>query len=328
MSEKLFIFWHYLSRLATVLCLCANCTLVLATPSANEPISPLPKRPYAHPHIVQLGKILFNDVRLSRDNSISCAACHNLAKGGDDGQKTSTGIDGKRGTRNAPTVINSSLNMAQFWDGRVNSLSHQVMGPITNPNEMGSEWDSLLEKLRKDLELSAQFERVYADGITRENVIDALVTFERQLISNNTPFDKYLQGIPNSISAFAEQGYKTFKQIGCAACHQGKNVGGNMYQNFGVVIPYPKPDSDDNKEDYGRYEATGKESDRYKFRVPSLRNVTETAPYFHDGSEATLEGAVRKMVHHQIGRPIDDESVRAILAFLKTLRGEVSGDLL
>lgn len=294
-----------------------------AAPHA-EPISPLPPAPALPADKIALGERLFMDPRLSRDNSLACAGCHDLAKGGTDRRRYSVGVGGAIGSINAPTVFNSGFNFVQFWDGRAASLETQAAGPIHNPVEMDSTWDQVLAKLRADHTYHQAFERVYADGLTAANVVDAIATFERSLVTPDSPFDRYLRGDADALTADEREGYRRFKEFGCASCHQGVHVGGNMYQRFGVMEDYfaGRPDTPG---DLGRYNVTGRDEDRHVFKVPSLRNVALTPPYFHDGSAATLEEAVAVMGRVQLGRDLGAEDKRLIVAFLRTLTGQWRG---
>ena len=278
---------------------------------------------------VQLGKKLFFDPRLSRDNTVSCAACHDVANGGDDGRPTAIGIDGAVGPLNTPTVLNASLNFAQFWDGRAADLVSQVADPVHNPVEMGSHWDEVIAKLEADSEFVAAFHDVYpGKALNGELISDAIAEYEAQLITANAPFDAYLLGDENAISERAKEGLKTFTDLGCVACHQGRNLGSNMYQRFGVVGNYFEDRGNLTEADFGRYNVTGREEDKFYFKVPSLRNVADTAPYFHDGSVSELSDAVRVMARYQLGRPITDRQVQSIVAFLESLSGTVNEAML
>ncbi|MCL2524771.1 MAG: cytochrome-c peroxidase, partial [Betaproteobacteria bacterium] len=277
------------------------------------------------PRRVALGKRLFHDPRLSADATISCASCHNLAAGGVDGLRFSIGIGGAVGNINAPTVFNSAYNLAQFWDGRAATLEEQAAGPIQNPIEMGATWPEVLNRLSQDDELVASFHSIYPDGLTAANLLNAIATFERSLITVNSRFDRYLRGDEEALSALEMEGYSRFREYGCVSCHQGMLVGGNMYQKFGVLGNYfaGRPAS---ASDLGRYSVTHREEDRYVFKVPSLRNVALTAPYFHDGSAATLEAAVLVMGRYQLGLDLPENDVTAIVAFLTSLTGELPQD--
>ncbi len=297
----------------------------VAVAQSDEPLKPLPTELKLDPRKVALGERLFNDKRMSRDNSMSCASCHNLAKGGVDGLQTSVGIGGAKGPINAPTVFNSSLNFRQFWDGRAASLEEQVDGPVHNPKEMGSTWPEVIDKLAKDHALVEQMKQSYPDGLQVKNVKDAIAVFERSLTTPNARFDKYLRGDKAALSADELRGYQLFKAYGCVACHQGVNVGGNMFQSFGVMGDYFGKRGNVTAADLGRFSVTKNEADRHVFKVPSLRNVALTAPYFHDGSAKTLADAVDVMFKFQLGRPASAQDKELIVKFLHTLTGEYKG---
>lgn len=291
---------------------------------SREPIAPLPAPSPVNPKLVALGRRLFHDTRLSSDGSVACVSCHNLAKAGSDGRPKPRGAMGRDGLVNTPSVFNASLNFVQFWDGRAASLEEQVNGPITNPVEMGTSWAELLGKLRADPSYVSAFGDAFPDGqngIDEASVRRALAEFERTLVSRGSAFDRWLEGDENALPPEARAGYETFKAVGCIACHQGTNVGGNMFQRFGVLGDYFKDRGNVVEADYGRYNVTRNESDRFVFRVPSLRNVEHTAPYFHDGSAPTLERAVQVMAKYQLGRKLSDTQVREIIAFLRSLSG-------
>lgn len=276
---------------------------------------------------VQLGKALFHDPRLSANNSISCASCHDIGAGGDDGLRVSTGVNGAQGEVNAPTVLNSALNFAQFWDGRAATLEEQAIGPIHNELEMGTSLPVVLRKLADDQQIVSAFNEAFDDGLTSKNLISAIASYEAALITVSS-FDRYLLGEDDAISDTAKLGFEEFKKLGCVSCHQGQNVGGNMYQYFGIMGDYFADRGNITPSDFGRYNATGNPNDKFKFKVPSLRNVALTAPYFHDGSAATLEDAITVMVRYQLGRPINEVQVERIVAFLETLTGEIEDNLL
>ncbi len=287
----------------------------------NEPIQPIPLSVPVNEGLADLGRRLFHDRRLSLDETISCADCHEMAKAGQDGRRVSVGIEGKTGRRNAPTVFNSRYNFRQFWDGRAATLEEQVDGPLQDPSEMGATWDLVLHRLRADATYVADFNARFPDGITAPNVRTAIATFERSLITPNSRFDRWLRGDDQALTPIELKGYQLFKRLGCVACHQGRNVGGNLYQHFGVLRAPPESPTNE-PVDLGRFHVTQKEVDRFKFKVPSLRNVERTAPYFHDGSVPTLDEAVRVMLEYQVGRSGNEAEVAAIVAFLKTLTGD------
>ena len=290
-----------------------------------EPITPLPLTMHLDPRKVDLGHRLFLDARLSRDNTISCASCHGLQTGGTDRRSRSIGIGGAQGDVNAPTVFNSGFNFRQFWDGRAATLEDQIEGPLNHPKEMGSAWPDVIRKLGDDPAYVTGFRALYPDGIQRANIKDAIATFERSLVTANSRFDKFLRGDKQALTDRERAGYLRFKDYGCVSCHQGVNVGGNMYQKFGVAADYFADRGNITKADLGRFNVTGMERDRFRFRVPSLRNVGVTPPYFHDGSAATLADAVSVMAKYQLGRPLSVEDRDLIVAFLFTLTGEYNG---
>ena len=299
------------------------CTLALAgTAHAAEPIRPIPETVDVDPAKAALGRALFHDPLLSKDGAISCASCHDLREGGDDGRRVSIGIEGKAGVINAPTVFNAALNFRQFWDGRARTLEAQVDGPIQSPIEMGSLWPEVVAKLAGHPDYPGRFQAIYPDGINRMNIKDAIGQFMRSLTTPNSRFDRWLGGDETALNAHERHGYALFKSYGCVSCHQGANVGGNMFQVFGVLNEYFKRRGNITEADLGRYNVTGNVADRHAFKVPSLRMAALTAPYLHDGSAATLRDAVDAMFEFQLGREAPEEDKEAIVAFIRTLAGE------
>ncbi|MFZ5482817.1 MAG: cytochrome-c peroxidase [Pseudomonadota bacterium] len=302
----------------------ARRAVLTPTVRGEEPVQPLPPAPTLPEAKVKLGERLFFETRLSADDSLSCASCHDFNRGGADALPVSVGVKGAQGSVNAPTVFNVGLNFVQFWDGRAASLEDQVPGPVHNPVEMASNWDQVIVKLKADPEYSTAFGQVYADGITAANIIDAIATYERTLVTPNARFDRYLAGQLDAIDARELAGYLRFKDYGCASCHQGVLLGANMYQRFGVMADY-FAHRQVTESDLGRYNVTKLEEDRHVFKVPGLRNVAVTGPYFHDGSVATLEEAVMLMGRYQLGRDLNPEDIATITAFLKSLTGHWQG---
>lgn len=291
----------------------------------KEPVFPVPENAFkVDPQVSRLGLKLFEERRLSKNGTISCATCHSLSRGGVDGLVHSVGINGMKGGINAPTVFNSAFNFKQFWNGRAKTLEDQIDGPVQNPKEMDADWEEVVRKLKNDESYVLAFRKIYADGITKQNIKNAIADFERSLVTPNCKFDQYLNGNQAALSELEKSGYHRFKSFGCIACHQGLNVGGNMFQTMGVMGNYFKDRGTPITEaDLGRYTVTKEEADRFVFRVPSLRNVELTAPYFHDGSAQTLDHAVRVMAKYQLGRRLSTEETNSIVAFLKTLTGEL-----
>lgn len=287
-----------------------------------QALRPLPELPPLRPESVALGARLFADTRLSADYSLACASCHRFDLGGADGQPVSVGILGREGGINAPTVFNSGLSFVQFWDGRALTLQEQAAGPIHNPLEMGASWSLVIERLGADESMREAFRLAYPDGLTAANIADAIASFEQSLLTLDSPFDRYLRGDEEALDELARAGYQRFRDFGCVSCHQGVLLGGNMFQKFGVLGDY-FADRPLTAADLGRYNVTGREEDRHVFKVPGLRNVALTAPYFHDGSAPTLEVAVAIMGRYQLGRDLAAEDVKAIVAFLNSLTGRI-----
>ncbi len=285
-------------------------------PMTDEPIQPINAPNVANPALVQLGMQLYFDPRLSKSGFISCNSCHNLSMGGTDNLKTSIGHNWAQGPISAPTVLNSSLNVAQFWDGRASDLKAQAGGPIANPGEMGFTHELAVKTLSTIPGYVEEFKKVFGtDKITIDEVTKAIAAFEETLVTPNSRFDQWLKGDKNAITAQELKGYELFKDSGCVACHNGPAVGGNSFQKMGVVEPY-KGSAD------GRAAVTGKDADRFNYKVPTLRNIELTYPYFHDGEAKTLSQAVETMGRIQLGRNFSKEESADIVAFLKTLTGD------
>lgn len=294
--------------------------LAFALPSwsASEPIQPIKVAKVKNPAMVELGKKLFFDARLSKSGFISCNSCHNLSMGGTDNLKTSIGDHWQQGPINAPTVLNSSMNLAQFWDGRAKDLKAQAGGPIANPGEMASNHALAVEVLQSIPGYVAEFKKVFgSETVDIEKVTSAIAAFEETLVTPNSRFDKWLTGNKKALTADELAGYKLFKDSGCVSCHNGAAVGGNSFQKMGVVEPYKASSPAE-----GLVAVTKEEADRFKFKVPTLRNVELTYPYFHDGAANTLKEAVDTMGRIQLGKKFSDADNAKIVAFLKTLTGE------
>jgi cytochrome c peroxidase len=267
---------------------------------------------------VALGKMLFFEKRLSRNGDVSCNSCHQLEAAGTDRRKTSVGTAGRVGKRNAPSVLNAQWHFAQFWDGRVTTLEEQAKGPITNPDEMAMHSPEEVTRVLHAIPgYVSAFEHAYPGApLDFDHVARAIAAFERTLV---TParWDKFLDGDRTALTRAEIEGVKVFADIGCVQCHTGLLVGGSMFQKVGLVEPWP------NQADQGRYEITKQDADRMVFKVPSLRNVTLTAPYFHDGSVADLREAVREMAHYQLGSELSEAEITSIVTWLGALTGDM-----
>ena len=283
----------------------------------NQMITPIPDSIPYNKEKAMLGKQLYMDTTLSADGKVSCNTCHDTKTFGVDNQVFSTGINGVMDTPfNSPTTFNAAFNFVQFWNGRAKDLADQARSPFTNPQEMGlNDEAEVIKIIGQNPDYKAKFNKIYGE-INMDNITDAIAEFEKTLITPNAPFDRYQKGDENAISEAAKRGWNAFKTNGCVACHQGQNIGGTMYQKIGIFEPYP------NQENLGRYEITKVESDKMVFKVPSLRNVAKTAPYYHDGSIPTLDACVQFMAYYQLGKFLDQQTVEDIVAFLESLTGE------
>jgi len=299
-------------------CSIATMTAVAGVAMAEEPISPIAPVKEINLAQVELGKKLYFDPRLSKSGFISCNSCHNLSMGGTDNLKTSIGHNWQQGPINAPTVLNSSMNVAQFWDGRAADLKEQAGGPIANPGEMASTHTLAIDVIKSIPQYVVEFKQVFGDSeINIDRVTQAIAEFEKTLVTPNSRFDQWLLGDKDAITATELEGYQLFKMSGCVACHNGPAVGGSSFQKMGVVEPYQAKSPAE-----GLAAVTGKDADRFKFKVPTLRNVEMTYPYFHDGEAETLTEAVDIMGRLQLGKKFTDEENAKIVAFLKTLTGD------
>ena len=294
---------------------------------ANEPVRPIDETLEYDEAKAALGFALFHDSRLSVDNTVSCASCHALETAGVDNLQYSQGVNGQFGGVNAPTVYNAVYNFVQFWDGRAQTLAAQAAGPPLNPVEMASEsFEQIIAKLKADKKFAKAFAAVYPDGITETNITDAIEQFERTLVTPNSAFDKWLRGDDSALTDEELKGYELFKKYDCATCHVGPNLGGLSYELMGLRRHYfAERGLELTNEDNGRYKETQQERDRHRFKVPGLRNVEHTWPYYHDGTRLTLEDAVRDMGLYQSGVELTEAEVAEITAFLKTLTGEYKG---
>jgi len=273
---------------------------------AQEPITPVPDAVVTDLSKVKLGERLFRDTRLSHDNSRSCATCHDLRKNGASTTMHDVGLDGVKLPLNTPTIFNATLNFRLGWEGKLQSLGSDVKAALDNPQIMATSLDEVLQKLNADPGSRREFTMVYGRRPDAENLVDAIVSFEQTLLTPGSRFDRWLGGDAAALSAEELEGYRLFKSLGCVSCHQGVNVGGNLFQRHGIFRPLASPQPE-------------------ILRVPSLRNVATTPPYFHDGSAPTLDDAVRKMGAAQLNSTLTDQQVTAIVAYLQTLTGQYRG---
>lgn len=295
---------------------------------AKAVLAPLPdKMPGAEkdtPAMVALGEKLYFEKRLSANRQMSCNDCHHVDQNGPgvDNQPTSLGVHGKRGDRNSPTTLNAGFHLAQFWDGRAKNLEEQAKGPVLNPVEMAMPGqEEVLKRLAADADYPRLFKAAFPDEatpLTYDNFGRAVAAFERTLRTHDR-FDDFLKGDDQALNTQELKGLEVFLTTGCTACHQGPAIGANMYQKIGLVHSFA------NTNDVGRLKVTQEEWDAYRFKVPSLRNVALTAPYFHDGSIPTLEAAIKQMAYLQLDKKLSDEDVSALKAFLASLSDKTRG---
>ena len=318
-----------ISSLATFLATMLLCTLEMTTAHAehiehlrHEPILPIPLETETNADKARLGEILFFDTRLSSNKQLACASCHQLETGGDDNVAIGISSIAEQHIINTPSIFNARYNFRQNWDGSIKTLGEQIDMVLGNKHEFDNNWNDIILALSDDNELKKEFYAIYQDGITKDNIVDALVEFEKTLTTPNSRFDKYLRKEDNSLSEKEIKGYLVFKELGCISCHQGVNVGGNLYQKFGVFYNYIAERGDIKKTDYGRMNLTNRQMDAFVFKVPSLRNVAVTAPYLHDGSARTIEEAISIMGKTQLGRTLSANEIHLIKSFLYTLTGE------
>lgn len=292
--------------------------IALAQSKRDQFIQPIEVEVIENNAKVELGKKLWFDPRLSKSGFISCNSCHNLSMGGSDNLKTSIGHNWQEGPINSPTVLNSKYNIAQFWDGRAKDLKEQAGGPIANPKEMSFTHEMAVDVVASIPGYVKEFKMVYGDGeITIDEITDAIAVFEETLVTPNSRFDLWIKGDDAALTEQELKGYELFATSGCVACHYGTAVGGSSFQKMGLMEEYITENPAQ-----GRIEVTGKDSDRFMFKVPTLRNVELTYPYFHDGEAQTLEDAVETMARLQLKRNYSEEETASVVAFLKTLTGD------
>ena len=297
----------------------------------NEPVRPIPDSLAVDARKVALGEALYHDTRLSGDGTVSCATCDGINTAGVDNKQYSEGIKGQLGGVNAPTSFNACFNFVQFWDGRAATLAEQAGGPPLNPVEMGSaSFDEIAARLSADADFTARFKAVYPEGLNEQTITDAIAEYEKTLVTPNSPFDRYLKGDKQALTAEQVEGYALFKEYNCATCHAGVNMGGLSYELMGKRADYFKDREINAKSgltdaDNGRWAQTKVERDRYRFKTPTLRNVALTWPYYHDGSVPTLDKAIDMMARYQVGREMPSADVQKVQSFLQALTGELKG---
>ena len=309
--------------LATTLIVAGS--ISVANSEALPTKAPAPANNPTTPQKVELGKMLYHDPRLSSSGTVSCASCHNVMLGGEDNRGGSVGVGGQVGGRSAPTVWNSAFNTVQFWDGRAVSLEEQAAGPVTNPIEMGMKsWDDVVARLEAIEGYQVAFEKAFGkNSISKDNATKAIASYERTLITPNSPYDKYIKGNKKAMTEQQIRGMNLAVETGCTGCHSGPAFNGpGTFQKFPVINNGALTAQYKLKKDKGLAEVTGKKADEHMWKVPTLRNIALTAPYFHNGKVKTLDRAVKLMAKLQLGKSLSDEEVADIVAFLDALTGE------
>lgn len=318
------VFYEFLHALGEPALIGANADHEMAK-TAFRPI-PAMRTDALDPDKMRLGFDLFHENRFAIDQSVGCNNCHSGMFGGTDGRTVSTGARGQPGKLNSPTTFNAAFNFRQFWDGRAVTLADQALGPIENELEMANELSAVLDMLRADANYPAEFAAVYPDGITVNNMADAIAYFQRVNFTRpTTPFVRHLAGEEGQMSEQALQGWQRFNEIGCVSCHNGINLGGNSYQQLGSAMDYFVEHRVAGQNDDGIFGRSGRSNDKHVFKVPTLHGIAETAPYFHDGSVETLESAIAEMGEHQLGMMLSDKDIQDIAAFLNSLGGRPMG---
>lgn len=315
-------------KIRSLVIACALWTGAVSIANAWEVLpnqAPEPQDNPSSPEKIELGKMLYHDPRLSSTGTVSCASCHNTMAGGDDNRPNSLGVNAQAGGRSSPTVWNSAFNKVQFWDGRAATLEEQAAGPVTNPIEMGMKsWEEVVARLKAIPGYQKAFEEAFGkDTISKENATRAIAAYERTLITPNSAYDKFVGGDKSALSAQQVRGMEKMAELGCTSCHSGPAFNGaGMFQKFPVIADSYLEAQYHFTKDKGVAEVSKKKEDEHLFKVPTLRNITQTAPYFHNGSVATLEGAVSVMGKVQLNKDLSKEEIADIVAFLNALTGE------
>lgn len=322
---------HKLGSLIAALALAGASGMAAAEWQALPATAPAPADNPTTAEKVELGKILYHDPRLSSSGTVACASCHNVMAGGEDNRGGSVGVQAQVGGRSAPTVWNSAFNATQFWDGRAPSLEAQAKGPVTNPIEMGMKnWDDVVARLKAIPGYQPLFAKAFtgADVVTADNAAKAIAAYERTLITPNSAYDKFASGDKSALSEQEKRGAETFASVGCGGCHSGPAFNGQTGQGAGVYMKFPSNENPALEEKYGfskdegRFEVTKNEADKHFFKVPTLRNIALTAPYFHSGHAWDLKQAVAVMGEAQLGEKLTEAEIEEVTAFLTALTGE------
>ena len=293
---------------------------VFAAPSTA--LQPIPEPQMQGPVKIDLGKRLFEEPMLSKNLSTSCSSCHQLKNAGVDNLPRYLTMDKKPGAVNTPSIFNSSLNFRQFWDGRAKTIADVVNDHVSDKTIFDNNWPSIVEKIGKNTLYDNDFKIAYPEGVTQETINDALKSYIDNLLTSKSKFDLYLKGDKTALTNDQLKGYRLFRKYGCATCHQGPNIGGNLYQRMGVYKNYFADKGTIEKADLGLFNVTGKEEDKFYFKVPSLRNISLTGPYLHDGSVKTLPEMIQIMGVYQVGQPIRTEEADSIAQFLQSLNAK------
>lgn len=297
--------------------------------TVDHPFEPLPFEIAGGP-AADLGQKLYADRIMSVDGTLTCFSCHDVEKGGTDGLAKAHVASRATGQINTGTIFNLAFNFRFNWNGKFVTLLNHINGPVTGKNVMGMSWPELLRRVENKEDYQRLFRQIYPDGVTTENIRHAVTEYQLSLVTPNAPFDSYLRGETDALSKEELAGYQLFKSLGCASCHQGINIGGNLFAKIGVMGDYFADRKREGRgdlvdADYGRYQVTNQDDDKFVFRVPSLRNVACTGPYFHDGTLDKLEDVVEAMGRYQLGRQLEAEQISLLISFLRTLTGEHQG---
>lgn len=302
-----------------------SCQLMAAQSVSSIPV-PAPQ--LTEREKIELGKTLFQDPLFAKNLSTSCASCHQLKNSGVDNLTRYLTINKTQGSVNTPSVFNASLNFRQFWNGRAKTIADAIDDHVKDETIFANNWPDIVHKIGANSLYASSFKKIYANGVTKDNINNALTVYIENLVTPNSAFDRYLKGDKTALSNEELKGYRLFRKYGCVSCHQGPNMGGNLFQRLGIYKNYFADKGTNGKADLGLYNVTGKEEDKYVFKVPSLRNIALTGPYLHDGSVKTLPEMIQIMGIYQAGQPIRNEDANAIAQFLQSLNATPEKELL